>query len=695
MNAWLLLTALCSLTPLDDGRVLPKSPAPERQLRDYLHVEVRRAMDARRAEIAALKSPEDVARRQKELRTKFVDALGGLPDRTPLNARTVGKVARDGYRVEKVIYESRPAHHVTATLYLPPGDGPHPGVLMPIGHSENAKAADYVQRGAVLLAKNGIACLAYDPISQGERKQLLNQDGKAAIQGSTTEHTMIGVGALLVGECTATYRIWDGMRSLDYLASRPEIDIQRLGCTGVSGGGTLTSYLMALDDRIVAAAPSCYLTTLERLFATIGPQDAEQNIPGQVAFGMDHADYIFLRAPKPTLMLVATRDFFDIDGAWTTFREAKGLYGLLGRPEHMELAESNSTHGYPREHREPMVRWMSRWLLGKDTPIVEPDFPIAADADLHCTESGQVLRDLKGKSCFDFNKEKAEALAAARAKKDLKPDELRRAVRKLLALPETIKPARRMDLGTTVKDSHIVHRLAYEIEPGYALPAVEFEPEFPFKLPVRVIVGGEALSKAQSSDSARMRAQDGGRVLMLDLSGLGELSPDAGKTGRPPTFGPDVQEAFLAQHLNRPLLGIRTRDLLAVLGDVATVAPYGIELVGVDRAALAALHAAAFDPNVKQLELVRPVVSWTAVASTALTKDQFAQVVHGALKTYDLPDLARLIAPRFFIMNDTTDAAGALLTVEDVKKSWGVALRAYETAPRNSFQVWDSRDPQP
>src|SRR5207248_9320368 len=102
--------------------------------------------------------------------------------------------------------------------------------------------------------------------------------GKPAIAGSTSEHTMAGVGALLVGGSTATYRIWDGLRSLDYLAGRPEVDAKRLGCTGNSGGGTLTAYLMVLDDRLVAAAPSCYITSLERLFATIGPQDADPNI---------------------------------------------------------------------------------------------------------------------------------------------------------------------------------------------------------------------------------------------------------------------------------------------------------------------------------------------------------------------------------------------------------------------------------
>src|SRR5262249_30320615 len=157
------------------------------------------------------------------------------------------------------IYESRPNHHVTANLYLPQGKGPFPGVLMPIGHSSTGKAAEYIQRGAILLVKHGIAVLAYDPIGQGERLQLPLASGKP-VMGSTNEHTMLGVSAVLVGSQTAAFRIWDGIRSLDYLASRPEIDAKRLGCTGCSGGGTLTSYLMALDDRIAAAAPSCYIT---------------------------------------------------------------------------------------------------------------------------------------------------------------------------------------------------------------------------------------------------------------------------------------------------------------------------------------------------------------------------------------------------------------------------------------------------
>jgi dienelactone hydrolase len=349
------------------------------------------------------------------MKARMREALGELPERTPLNPRVVGREGRDGYRIEKVIYESRPGHHVTATLYLPEGPAPSPGVLMPIGHSIEGKAAEYVQRGAILLARHGLAVLAYDPIGQGERRQLLDERGRPVLSGSTTEHTMAGVGALLVGRSTASYRVWDGMRSLDYLAGRPEIDPRRLGCTGCSGGGTETAYLMALDDRVAVAAPSCYITSLERLFETIGPQDAEQNLTGQVAFGLEHADYITLRAPSPTLLCAATRDFFDIQGTWTSFREAKRAYGLLGHGERVDLFESDTTHGFPRPQREAVVRWMRRWLLKIDDAPEEQDVAIASEADLRCTRTGQVLTEFDGRSVFDLTAERARELATVRA----------------------------------------------------------------------------------------------------------------------------------------------------------------------------------------------------------------------------------------------------------------------------------------
>src|SRR5262245_54615262 len=331
---------------------------PSKMLYEFLLGEAQKLFAERRSAVAAINSAEELVRRQRMLKAKFVESFGGFPDKTPLNPRIVGKRSGDGFRVEKIVYESRPDHHVTAALYVPDGKPPFPGVLVPCGHSENGKANESYQRICILLAKNGIAALCYDPIGQGERYQLLDDAGKPIVPGSTTEHSLVGVGALLVGRQAASYRIWDGIRSLDYLASRPDIDPTRLGCTGNSGGGTLTAYLMALDERIVAAAPSCYITSLERLFATIGPQDAEQNITGQVAFGMEHADYLTMRAPRPTLVCIGTQDYFDAFGAWTSFREASQIYALLGHGERAALFEYNDKHGFSKPRREAAMRWM-------------------------------------------------------------------------------------------------------------------------------------------------------------------------------------------------------------------------------------------------------------------------------------------------------------------------------------------------
>ena len=127
---------------------------------------------------------------------------------------------------------------------------------------------------------------------------------------------------------------------------------------------------------------------------TIGPQDAEQNIHAQIAFGMDHADYVLMRAAKPTLMCTATRDFFDIGGAWDTFREAKRLYGRLGFPERVDLVENDAEHGFNSPLRVAAVRWMRRWLLGVDDAITEPDFPDPhrPGGDLHASRPGHAPR---------------------------------------------------------------------------------------------------------------------------------------------------------------------------------------------------------------------------------------------------------------------------------------------------------------
>lgn len=678
------LLAQEDLSVFSDGK--GETP-PRRIVHAHLIAECQKHFDKRKEAIVNLKTPDDLKKRQQELRTKFIEALGGFPDKSDLKPQVTGKLERNGYVVEKVIFESRPNHHVTANLYLPAGKGPFPVVLMPIGHSANGKVAS--QNMAVMLASQGIASFPYDPISQGERRQLLDEKGKAFVPSMTNEHTLIGVGALLNGESTASYRIWDGIRALDYLCSRPEIDSKRIGCTGVSGGGTLTSYLMALDDRIVAAAPSCYITSLERLFATIGPQDAEQNITGQVAFGMDHADYILLRAPKPTLLLAATKDFFNIDGTWASFREAKRVYSMLGAPEKIDLAETDTTHGYPKGHREPMVRFMKRWLLDKIEPYTEEVLKLDSEADLRCTRTGQVLEDLKGKSVFDLNREKAAELAKLRAKMSLTNSELRARVSRMIGMELAAPAATMTRAGTIDRDSYRIEKLIFETEPGMQIPALLFVPAGKVDLPIVIYLNG----LGKSADAAKggpieKLALAGNRVLAIDPRGFGEVAP-----GNPPKtpsyFGVDFTNAFLALHLNRPLLGQRVSDVLSVMRYMANESGQELSIVGIGSAAPIALHTAALSPIVKQTTIEKGLISWTNVVHTPVSYDQLTHIIPGALKVYDLPDLATLIAPRGLTIRGAVDAAGKPVAKEMLEGEYSNAKSAYLKAKLEKKFVLD------
>ncbi len=663
------------LTVLKPG---PNDTPPRKLLSTSLLAECQQHFDARKAEIEKLKTPADIAARQKVLREKFIEALGGFPEKTPLNAKTVGTLKREGYRIEKIIYESRPEHHVTANLYIPEGKGPFPAVVMPLGHSQNGKAADYMQRGAILLAKNGFVALVYDPIGQGERSQLLDKLGNPGIKGSTSEHTMIGVGALLVGGSTASYRIWDGIRSIDYLVSRSEVDAKKIGCSGCSGGGTLTSYLMALDDRIAAAAPSCYITSLERLFATIGPQDAEQNITGQVAIGLDHADYVFLRAPKPTLILASTKDFFDIRGTWDTFREAKRVYTKLGFPERLEIIEADAGHGYPKSHREAMARFFSRWLKGEDKSIVEGDFAIEKDADLQCTRSGQVLEDFKGRSVFDLNAALADELAKKRAAKKWKPEELRDLVGRVVGL-NAQQVLRLDDRGVVTRPEGEIGKAIFRTG-GLPLPVLAFSSKDE-KIATTMILcahdQGAAVAAAEGGVLERLAGSDR-RALAVDLRGYGETAAGVAAPDKIPAFGVEFKESFLSLHLNRPLLGQRAADLLGVINFIPKEKQ--LELVGSGTAAPVILHAAATNDRVKAVTIDGGLVSWDNVVRTPISHNQLANVVPGVLKVYDLPDLAAAIAPRKLTIRNPVDAAGKPLTKEAAEEAYKNVRAAYKAA---------------
>jgi len=646
IRTFCLSACLLSVGVVAAAEDLSVQPAPN-MMHAYLIDAVHKALDRRDAQYEKLKTPEQLAAYQQQMHEFFIGALGGLPKRTPLKPQIIGKADRDGYRIERVIFESQPQHFVTATLYLPDADPPYPGVLVPCGHSRNGKAYDAYQRVSILLARNGMAALCYDPIDQGERFQLLDEQGRPR-EGGTMAHCLVGVGSILLGRNTATYRVWDGIRAIDYLQSRPEVDEKRIGCTGSSGGGTLTSYLMALDERIVCAAPSCYITSFRRLMDTIGPQDAEQNIFDQINQGMGHADYVMMRAPKPTLLCTATHDFFDIGGSWAAFRQAKRFYGRLGFPERVELIETDAKHGFCKPLRVGAVRWMRRWLLGVDDAITEGDFPVTAEKDLLCTPRGQVMLLKNARSVYDLNAELDQKLAAGRKQFWQKTDrakaldEVRRltGIRRLADLP---KP-KLQQKGSLKRDGYRIEKLLLEPEPGIRLPALAFVPEKRSgRAHLYLHESGKHADAAPGGEIEKLLKQ-GHLVLAVDLRGVGETLGSRGNQKYARYLGPEWVDSSLAYMLGRSYLAMRAEDVLLcarfLAGYEAAEKPNRVNLVSIGRTGPPALHAAALQPELfESVSFKRCLISWASVVRTPMAKNQYVNVVHGALRTYDLADL--------------------------------------------------------
>jgi len=674
---------------------------PDQQLESWLKSGFHRMVDRRgQAFEKMIKSATACRAWQAQRREFFLKQIGGLPERTPLNARVVGTLRGGGYRLEKILFESRPGFHVTANLYLPATPPPWPGVLVPCGHSHEGKAVGQYQRASILLAKHGMAALCYDPVGQGERYQILDPANERKVFDDaahvatphpnvrlmcTTEHTMIGLGSALIGANVAQYRIWDGMRAVDYLQSRKDIIADKIGCTGNSGGGTETSYLMALDERIVAAAPGCYLTTFSRLVDTKGPQDGEQNIFGQVAFGMDEADYCIMRAPKPTLICAATRDAtFDFSGTWDLFRDAKRFYSRIGHPESMDINAPDAPHGFTLQQREAATRFMSRWLLGKDVVVREVDAlpdtltdeqlraynrPDWTPDQLQCTPKGQVLLMPGERSVFQINSGIAASLKVARGASwgSLSGDARRDLVREIIgARPSSAPPSAKVETAAEIeRDKCRIYKLILAAEPGLQLPALAFVPRKPAGVSTLYLHGSSMKQDAAPGGPIDALVKKGHVVLAAELRGIGEtetgLRRKAFGGGR---FGRDILEILTAYLMGRSYVGMRTDDVRSWQGFLKSgaltgAAPSELNLLAIGEAAIPALHAAALDPGgFDTVTLHRMISSWESIVDANESFDQLVNVVHGALIHYDLPDLVELAGRQKVTIIGQVDAMG-------------------------------------
>jgi dienelactone hydrolase len=665
-----------------------QADANRRMLRDYLTKVAYGQLEARRGKVEAIRTADEFELRRKEFRAALLNMIGGLPAaRPPLELRRTGRLDREGYRVEKIVYQSQPGFLVTANLYIPAGRGPFPAVLHSVGHSASAKNRAFYQTLSIGLVKNGFVVLTYDPLGQGERRVFWDRDLEdSKVGGTTTEHEMLGIQSLLAGESLARHMIWDGMRGIDLLESLPEVDRKRIGITGCSGGGTLTTYLAALDSRVAAAAPACYISSWqEQLQVGTGPQDAEQQFPGLLARGYDHADFVTAFAPKPYLMCSTDQDFFPVAGAERTFAEAKRIWTLLGAAGRVAWFHEPGEHGTPRATRERIYGWMKQWLAGGPAgPAAEPEFTTEQEEDLNATPTGQLATSLGGLGPSQLVRNRLAARAAA-----VRPAGNVAQTATGLTSYRKPAPATANQVSQLAQDGYSLEILSLQGPDGRILPAALATPAGSGgKGTVLYLSDRPAKSAFAAAADPDELARRGYTVLALDTSGRGETAP-TGRLYSDAWFGNEY-DAWLALMTGRTLVGLRAEDIVAAVGylDGRGLAGGGVTGFAKGAAAVDLLHAAALSPRIARVLLEDMLVSWAAVARSATHRRAFEAIVPGALGKYDLPDLAASIAPRPVLLVNARSAMGVLLRKAEAARAYAGARSARVGLRRESESVF-------
>jgi cephalosporin-C deacetylase-like acetyl esterase len=391
-----------SAPPPETFRVMPLPGADGPEITPYLLYQTSLAWQQdglRQARWSRVKTEDDLLQLQAELRKSVLEMIGGLPtEKTELHATITGKVSGEGFHVEKLLYQSIPGLFVTALVYVPEdGVKVHPAILVAAGHSPKGKI--YYQDLCQRLVKRGYLVLSWDPIGQGERSQFWDAKAKKSRYNLIcAEHAVMGNLAYLAGTNLARWEIWDGIRGVDYLISRPDVDRQRINLTGTSGGGFQAALLGALDDRIKVIIPSCYITALPMRVANrmfVDPDsDPEQDLFGFLSKGVDHAGLLLMMYPRAVMIATATLDFFPVQGGQRSYSEVRTFYDRFGHADRIGFAESYNQHQYSLKNQESALNFLDRF---NELPIRHglPKLTAFNDAELLVTKSGQVSVDYK------------------------------------------------------------------------------------------------------------------------------------------------------------------------------------------------------------------------------------------------------------------------------------------------------------
>jgi dienelactone hydrolase len=584
----------------------------------------------------------------QSIRKKFADLLGNFPPKSSLNATVTGTLQRDGYRIEKIIYESFKSHHVTANLYIPEGKGKFPAALLLCGHENESKATESYQKTAILFAKNGFVVLVIDPISQSERFQLTNSNSNPLTRGGTTEHTLLNEASNLVDTSTPADELWDNVRGLDYLVTRPEVDTSRIGCLGNSGGGMQTIYFAAFENRVKVIAPCSYFAIRERTLEISGPADGCEQIPGEGKVHLELSDYLIAASPKPILVLAGRYDFIDYSGTLLAFNDLHKVYASLQESQNIKLFTYDDGHGISKPKREAAVLWFRKWFYHDSTKVKEEDLGTLTEKDLLCTATGQVNStftnevSIPERNLFLFNQLKKNREIFLHQDINV----IRKKIATMLSLDLRNKKIAVENKGEVENEKLVFQKMILRKINEIPLPVLLMNSSI--SKPDKIIVWLNENGKNQLADSISLMEsylKKNDAVLLCDVSGTGETA-DVPRLNEAKYYNKEYRNDMLALHCGLSMVGIRTADILTLMDFIATVpdfknVPVEINATGVTT--IAAIHATLFSNHINQLNLYNGIKTYKTILENSVEKNWYSYVLNGVLKYYDIPDLIKII----------------------------------------------------
>jgi cephalosporin-C deacetylase-like acetyl esterase len=674
-------------------------PDYSRDLERYLVRLSNDARERRKRVIHAISTRQEVLDRQKTVVTELWKMLGGPLDRTALNSRVTGIVERPGYRIEKVTFESRPRLYVTANLYVPSGTGRRPAILGPLGHSVNGKAWPSYQKLFSNLARKGYVVLAYDPFGQGERIEYPgSRPGQSALGGGTSEHEYAGRRLILLGANFGLFRAWDGIRGIDYLLTRAEVDPERVGCCGQSGGGTLTQFLAALDSRIRAAVVSMGNTenlAQENVEPPGSADDAEQNIVPALARGIDRADLLYAFAPKPLLMTITLHDAGHtyspeyVSSSHDLLDEYKRAYGLFGAGDRVSLQATTVSHGYVYEMRRATYGWFNRWFDMKNVDDEESSQAVESDATLFVTPTGFVTTSFGGETALSLTRQMADEIPTPSS---LSAEDVRSRIRSVLGIEESRGALAARVLATIKKPGYRAEQFEITSEqeirtPGWLLTPDNAGPSTPTLLYVGDVAAWSSVAEDAFAD--RLCTKGGCRVAVIDVRGRGDCAigyPPRGRFYFPGRIPDEAYLAWFTLMLGKPLLGGQVYDTLRALEYLRSRPDVSgaVSLVGDGSHGVIALYAAALDTRVRGVALRQTVTDYRSLAVAERYTQPFGIYVYGILREFDLPDVARAVGPRPVLMLNPVAPRG--------ETDGAAAVDLYKSVPNAAVRTLNAGD---